>query len=89
MAPCLLYGAAIRRTAPLDLNLCSSLMLAGLGVKLASLWGMLSFVLNYIPNVGSIIAILLPLPIGPCSTTTILQTVFGSPSQTRMGHCAC
>ena len=40
-------------------------MLAGLGVKLASLWGMLSFVLNYIPNVGSIIAILLPLPIGP------------------------
>lgn len=38
-------------------------ILWGLGVKLASLWGLLSFVLNYIPNVGSIIAILLPLPI--------------------------
>jgi len=41
---------------------CGSILF-GLGVKLASLWGMLSFVLNYIPNVGSIIAILLPLPI--------------------------
>lgn len=32
-------------------------------VKLAVLFGLLSFLLNYIPNVGSMIAILLPLPI--------------------------
>ena len=32
-------------------------------VKLAALFGLLSFLLNYIPNVGSMIAMALPLPI--------------------------
>merc|ERR1712167_465298 len=34
-----------------------------LGVKLAAIWGILSFVLNFIPNVGSMIAMFLPMPI--------------------------
>eukprot|EP01043_Picozoa_sp_COSAG02_P034956 COSAG02_NODE_2475_length_8735_cov_5.368110_1_plen_52_part_10 len=32
-------------------------------VKLAALFGLLSFLLNYIPNVGSMIAMALPLPL--------------------------
>merc|ERR1711968_301116 len=34
-----------------------------LQVKLAVMWGILSFILNYIPNVGSMIAMFLPMPI--------------------------
>ena len=34
-----------------------------LHVKLAHLWGVLTVVLNFIPNVGAILATLLPLPI--------------------------
>jgi predicted PurR-regulated permease PerM len=34
-----------------------------LQVKLAVMWGILSFLLNYIPNVGSMIAMFLPMPI--------------------------
>jgi AI-2 transport protein TqsA len=34
-----------------------------LGVKLAALFGVLAFLLNFIPTIGSIIATLLPLPV--------------------------
>merc|ERR1711871_302701 len=34
-----------------------------LQVKLAVMWGLLSFVLNFIPNVGSMIAMFLPMPV--------------------------
>jgi len=34
-----------------------------IGVKLAVMFGLLSFVLNYIPNVGSMIAMFLPMPL--------------------------
>jgi len=40
-----------------------AIILLILQVKLAVLFGVLSFVLNYIPNVGSMIAMFLPLPI--------------------------
>ena len=40
-----------------------ALILWALGVKLAAIWGILSFVLNFIPNVGSMIAMFLPMPI--------------------------
>jgi AI-2 transport protein TqsA len=40
-----------------------SIILLVLDVKLAVLFGLLSFVLNFIPNVGSMIAMCLPLPI--------------------------
>ena len=32
-------------------------------VRLASVFGLLTFLLNYIPNVGSMIAMLLPIPV--------------------------
>jgi AI-2 transport protein TqsA len=38
-------------------------ILAALGVKFALVFGFLAFLLNFIPNVGSIIATLLPLPV--------------------------
>merc|ERR1712028_276839 len=40
-----------------------AIILLVLGVKLAIMFDLLSFVLNFIPNVGSMIAMFLPLPI--------------------------
>merc|ERR1712072_1299742 len=40
-----------------------AIIMLALQVKLAVMWGILSFVLNYIPNVGSMIAMFLPMPI--------------------------
>jgi len=40
-----------------------SVILLLIGVKLAVLFGIMSFVLNYIPNVGSVIAMCLPTPV--------------------------
>jgi AI-2 transport protein TqsA len=39
------------------------LILAALGVDLALVFGLFTFLLNFIPNIGSIIAVLLPLPV--------------------------
>jgi len=44
-------------------GLVVAVIMLGLGVKLAVMWGILSFILNYIPNVGSMIAMFLPMPI--------------------------
>jgi AI-2 transport protein TqsA len=38
-------------------------ILASVGLELAAVFGMLAFILNFIPNIGSIIATLLPIPI--------------------------
>lgn len=46
--------------------------LAILGVDMAALFGLLSFLLNFIPNIGSLIAIFLPLPV------VLLQHGFGA-----------
>lgn len=40
-----------------------AIILLGIHVKLAILFGIMSFVLNYIPNVGSAIAMFLPTPV--------------------------
>lgn len=49
------------------LSICTGLLVATilsiLGVDLAIVFGLMAFLLNYIPNVGSIIATLLPLPV--------------------------
>jgi AI-2 transport protein TqsA len=34
-----------------------------IGVRMAVVFGVITFLLNYIPNVGSMIALLLPVPI--------------------------
>ena len=49
-----------------QISLCTGALI-GIGlyvcqVRLAILWGILAFVLNYIPNVGSVIAMILPIP---------------------------
>ena len=40
-----------------------TLILAYLGLELAVVFGVLTFILNFIPSIGSIIATLLPLPV--------------------------
>lgn len=47
----LLYGASV------------ALLFSSLGIDLAIFFGMVSFFLNYVPEVGSIISILVPIPI--------------------------
>lgn len=44
-------------------GLLVGLILAALGLKLAMVFGVLAFLLNFIPNVGSVISTLLPLPL--------------------------
>ena len=47
---------AIKTWISLATGICITLWLAILGVDYALLWGLLAFVLNYVPNIGSIIA---------------------------------
>lgn len=44
-------------------GLLVGLVLTALGVKLGWMFGFLAFLLNFIPNIGSVIATLLPLPV--------------------------
>ncbi|MFY0608319.1 MAG: AI-2E family transporter [Cyclobacteriaceae bacterium] len=46
------------------------------GIQYAFLWGILGFVLNYIPYVGSLIAIVPPLLIGGLTATSVSEFVF-------------
>ena len=46
------------------------------GIQYAFLWGILAFVLNYIPYVGSLIAIVPPLLIGGLTADSISEFVF-------------
>lgn len=42
---------------------CVMIILALFGIKLWFIWGLLTFALNFIPNVGSLIAMVLPVPV--------------------------
>ena len=58
-------------------------VLALFGVQAAVLFGLLTFLLNFIPNVGSFISILLPIPIvwlAPNFTTTQAILAIGIPA---------
>jgi AI-2 transport protein TqsA len=44
-------------------GLLTALVLAAFGVELAVSFGFLAFVLNFIPNIGSVIAVFLPVPV--------------------------
>jgi len=62
-----------------------------LGIPLALVFGLLSFVLNFIPNIGSAIACLLPLPIvlvspGISSTAAVLAIVLPAGVQFSVGN---
>lgn len=51
------------------------LILAGIGLKLALVFGVLAFLLNFIPNIGSVVATLLPLPLAFAQFDTWWQIV--------------
>jgi len=62
-------------------------ILAFLGVDLALVFGLLTFLLNYIPSIGSIIATLLPLPmvlVNPESTLTTIILAIGLPGLVQL-----
>lgn len=66
----------------------TGLILAALGVKLAMVFGVLAFVLNFIPSVGSIVAVLLPLPVvlfDPAATGLTVALVLLLPGAVQMG----
>ncbi|MCG8584458.1 MAG: AI-2E family transporter [Pirellulales bacterium] len=67
------------------------LILHLLGIPLAMVFGLLSFILNFIPNIGSAIACLLPLPIvlvspGISTTSAILAIALPSAVQFTVGN---
>ena len=88
--------SAVRRyiltkfTISLVTGLLVWLTLAMLGLRMAFVFGLLTFLLNFIPNIGSVIATLLPLPlavaqfdsvwpvIGVVAIPGALQTVIGN-----------
>lgn len=65
----------------------TALILFGTGVDLALLFSILTVVLNFIPNVGSLVAILLPVPILLLQFGTTWETFFvlGSTSLVQFG----
>jgi AI-2 transport protein TqsA len=58
-------------------------ILASFGIELALVFGVVTFVLNFIPSIGSIVATLLPIPValvqyetmGPVIALVVLMTV--------------
>ena len=69
----------------------TGLTLAILGVDLALLFGVMAFLLNFIPSVGSIVAVLLPLPVVLVSpemglTTGILAFAIPGAIQFTLGN---
>ncbi|MBP9707715.1 MAG: AI-2E family transporter [Oligoflexales bacterium] len=68
--------------ASLATGLLTWLVLELLGLDMAPMFGALAFLLNFIPNIGSIIAILLPIPIAILQFTEIwrIAMAVGIPS---------
>ena len=61
--------------------------LAFLGVDLALVFGLFAFLLNFIPNIGSLIAVVLPLPVvlvDPERTLTTVVLAIGLPGLTDL-----
>jgi len=53
----------LKTATSLFTGVASGTLLYVLGVKLAFIWGLLTFMLNFIPNIGSMIATALPIPL--------------------------
>ncbi|MFT5441348.1 MAG: AI-2 transport protein TqsA [Myxococcota bacterium] len=63
------------------------IILASLGVDLALVFGLFTFLLNFIPNVGSVLAVLLPLPVvlvSPDISTTVAILAIALPAVVQM-----
>ena len=54
---------AIKSMLSVAMGLSTTIILKTLNVHMATLFGLLAFVLNFIPNVGAVVSTLLPLPI--------------------------
>ncbi len=72
-------------------GLLVGVFLALIGVKLALVFGLLAFILNFIPNIGSILATLLPLPVvlfspDTSTTTVVLAMVLPGAVQLVVGN---
>ncbi|KAA8998535.1 AI-2E family transporter [Affinibrenneria salicis] len=52
---------AIKTAISLLTGIVVWLMLAALGIRFSLMWGVFAFLLNYIPNIGSVIAAILPV----------------------------
>jgi AI-2 transport protein TqsA len=61
-------------------------ILALLGLRMASLFGVLAFLLNFIPSIGSIVATLLPIPMAliQSESLTFLFTVIALPGSVQV-----
>lgn len=72
-------------------GLATGLILALLGIPLAIAFGLMAFLLNFIPSVGSIVAVLLPLPIvlvdpGVTTTAAVLALILPGAVQLTLGN---
>jgi len=73
---------AIKTWVSLATGLCVTVWLSILGVDFPFLWGLLAFLLNYIPNIGSIIAA------APAFLLSIIQLGWGSALLVALGYVA-
>ncbi len=84
----------IKTLVSIGTGIFAGIMLAIIGVDYAILWGMIAFLLNYIPNIGSILAAVPPMLIamiqlGPMSSLfvavlyMVINTVFGNVIEPR------
>jgi AI-2 transport protein TqsA len=74
----------------LGTGLLTFIILLILGVDFPLVWGFLAFILNYIPNIGSLIAVLFPFALSLLQfdslTVPVLVLIFLGGSQTLMGN---
>ncbi len=86
---------ALKTVTSLATGVCISIWLMFLGLNYPLLWGTLAFLLNYVPNIGSIIAavpavLLALIQLGPAQSLVVLagyfvvNTVFGSIIEPRI-----
>ncbi len=86
---------AIKTLTSLGTGICIGVWLWILGVEYPVLWGLLAFLLNYVPNIGSIIAavpalLLTVVQLGPLSALwvavgyVVVNVVFGNVVEPRM-----
>lgn len=71
---------AIKTAVSIATGICVSLMLWAMGLDFFLLWGVLAFLLNYIPNIGSIIAAV------PAMSLAVLQLGPGSAGFIGLGY---
>ena len=73
------YYILAKTTMSLATGICVGVILWILGVQPAIVFGLMAFLLNFIPNIGSFIATLLPLPVvllaPDCSLSTVVLVI--------------